>query len=97
MNVTIFCSYGQETTGSLYTLAGGRTGDWFGGILYSASQQANVAVQDQLSALSFTRSLSFQICFALEYAYGYSCKIFMFCGFYVYVQFSSHIWCWAYN
>ncbi|KAF3327155.1 cytochrome c-type biogenesis ccda-like chloroplastic protein 2 isoform X1 [Carex littledalei] len=28
--------------------------DWFGGLLYSASQDANVAVQDQLSALSFT-------------------------------------------
>ncbi|TVU50802.1 hypothetical protein EJB05_02192, partial [Eragrostis curvula] len=29
-------------------------GDWFGGLLYSAGQQANEAVQDQLSALSFT-------------------------------------------
>ncbi|KAL0443489.1 UNVERIFIED_CONTAM: Cytochrome c-type biogenesis ccda-like chloroplastic protein 1 [Sesamum latifolium] len=43
-----------ETTGSLYTLADGSTGDWLAGILYSATQQANVAVQDQLSALSFT-------------------------------------------
>ncbi|KAL0399345.1 UNVERIFIED_CONTAM: Cytochrome c-type biogenesis ccda-like chloroplastic protein [Sesamum radiatum] len=44
----------SETTGSLYTLADGSTGDWLAGILYSATQQANVAVQDQLSALSFT-------------------------------------------
>nr|CBX24416.1 hypothetical_protein [Oryza glaberrima] len=29
-------------------------GDWFGNLLYSAGQQANEAVQDQLSALSFT-------------------------------------------
>ncbi|RWR78793.1 cytochrome c-type biogenesis ccda-like chloroplastic protein [Cinnamomum micranthum f. kanehirae] len=29
-------------------------GDWFGGFLFSAGQQANEAVQDQLSALSFT-------------------------------------------
>ncbi|THU59815.1 hypothetical protein C4D60_Mb07t06020 [Musa balbisiana] len=29
-------------------------GDWFGGLLYSAGQQANEAVQNQLSALSFT-------------------------------------------
>ncbi|KAI3457510.1 hypothetical protein Pfo_014173 [Paulownia fortunei] len=44
----------METTGSLYTLADGSTGDWLQGILYSAGQQANVAVQDQLSALSFS-------------------------------------------
>ncbi|KAK1364446.1 hypothetical protein POM88_040007 [Heracleum sosnowskyi] len=31
-----------------------RIGNWFGGLLYSAGQQANEAVQDQLSALSFT-------------------------------------------
>ena len=30
-------------------------GDSLGGFLYSAGQQANEAVQDQLSALSFTR------------------------------------------
>ncbi|RLM70332.1 cytochrome c-type biogenesis ccda-like chloroplastic protein 1 [Panicum miliaceum] len=30
-------------------------GDWFGGLLFSAGQQANEAVQDQLSALSFSR------------------------------------------
>ncbi|XP_068668449.1 cytochrome c-type biogenesis ccda-like chloroplastic protein 2 [Aristolochia californica] len=29
-------------------------GEWFGGFLYSAGQQANEAVQDQLSALSFS-------------------------------------------
>ncbi|GMN63095.1 hypothetical protein TIFTF001_032174 [Ficus carica] len=38
----------------VYTLSDGGLGDWFGGFLYSAGQQANVAVQDQLSALSFT-------------------------------------------
>ncbi|KAM7495491.1 hypothetical protein LguiB_030100 [Lonicera macranthoides] len=43
-----------EGHASLYTLAEGGLGDWFGGVLYSAGQQANVAVQDQLSALSFT-------------------------------------------
>ncbi|KAL8505967.1 hypothetical protein ACS0TY_016990 [Phlomoides rotata] len=43
-----------EMPDSLYTLADGSTGDWISGLLYSAGQQANVAVQDQLSALSFT-------------------------------------------
>ncbi|MFX6572945.1 hypothetical protein ABTG52_08160, partial [Acinetobacter baumannii] len=43
-----------ETRDSLYTLAEGSGGDWLSGILYSAGQQANVAVQDELSALSFT-------------------------------------------
>lgn len=51
-----FCN--KESTGSLYILADGSPGDWLAGILYSAGQQANVAVQDQLSALSFTRFLS---------------------------------------
>lgn len=40
--------------GAIYTMADGGLGDWFGGFLYSAGQQANEAVQDQLSALSFT-------------------------------------------
>ncbi|KAL6975371.1 hypothetical protein U1Q18_024166 [Sarracenia purpurea var. burkii] len=44
----------MEGAGSVYTLADGSIGDWFGGFLYSAGQQANEAVQDQLSALSFT-------------------------------------------
>lgn len=44
----------KETAGSLYTLADGSPGEWLSGLLYSAGQQANVAVQDQLSALSFT-------------------------------------------
>ncbi|KAH6795726.1 hypothetical protein C2S51_036712 [Perilla frutescens var. frutescens] len=44
----------MEMPASLYTLADGSTGDWLSGLLYSASQQANVAVQDQLSAFSFT-------------------------------------------
>ncbi|WOK96804.1 cytochrome c-type biogenesis ccda-like chloroplastic protein 1 [Canna indica] len=35
-------------------LADANLGDWFGGLLYSAGQQANEAVQNQLSALSFT-------------------------------------------
>lgn len=38
-------------------LADGGPGDWFGGLMYSAGQQANEAVLDQLSALSFTRYL----------------------------------------
>ncbi|GFP78574.1 cytochrome c-type biogenesis ccda-like chloroplastic protein 2 [Phtheirospermum japonicum] len=44
----------EKIPGSLYTIADGSNGDWLGGLLYSAGQQANVAVQDQLSALSFT-------------------------------------------
>ncbi|KAK1394126.1 hypothetical protein POM88_013182 [Heracleum sosnowskyi] len=47
----------MEVPASLFTLADGGIGDWFGGLLYSAGQQANEAVQDQLSALSFTRAL----------------------------------------
>jgi cytochrome c biogenesis protein CcdA len=44
----------MEGAASIYTLADGGVGDWFGSFLYSAGQDANVAVQDQLSALSFT-------------------------------------------
>ncbi|KAL9667231.1 hypothetical protein QQ045_001582 [Rhodiola kirilowii] len=40
--------------GAVYTVADGGLGDIFGGILYSAGQQANETVVDQLSALSFT-------------------------------------------
>lgn len=43
-----------EQSNSLYTIADGSAEDWLAGLLYSAGQQANVAVQDQLSALSFT-------------------------------------------
>ncbi|XP_059661559.1 cytochrome c-type biogenesis ccda-like chloroplastic protein [Cornus florida] len=43
-----------EGAASVYSLADGSLGDSFGGFLYSAGQQANDAVQDQLSALSFT-------------------------------------------
>ncbi|KAI5662705.1 hypothetical protein M9H77_22028 [Catharanthus roseus] len=43
-----------EASIPLYVLADGGIGDWFGNLLYSAGQQANEAVQDQLSALSFT-------------------------------------------
>ncbi|XAR56588.1 hypothetical protein NMG60_11037135 [Bertholletia excelsa] len=43
-----------EGAASVYTLADGNIGDLFGGFLYSSGQQANEAVQGQLSALSFT-------------------------------------------
>ncbi|XP_031266727.1 cytochrome c-type biogenesis ccda-like chloroplastic protein isoform X1 [Pistacia vera] len=43
-----------EGAASVYNMADGSLGDLFGGFLYSAGQQANEAVQDQLSALSFT-------------------------------------------
>ncbi|KAI4333725.1 hypothetical protein L6164_018497 [Bauhinia variegata] len=43
-----------EVAASVYALADGSLGDWFGGFLYSAGQQANEAVQDQLSSLSFS-------------------------------------------
>ncbi|KAK2355183.1 cytochrome c-type biogenesis ccda chloroplastic protein [Trifolium repens] len=43
-----------EMATSFFTLADGSLGDWFGGILFSAGQQANEAVLDQLSSLSFT-------------------------------------------
>lgn len=36
-------------------LADMSAGDWLGGFLYSAGQQANEAVQDQLSAPSISR------------------------------------------
>ncbi|XP_073114268.1 cytochrome c-type biogenesis ccda-like chloroplastic protein 2 [Elaeis guineensis] len=39
---------------SIPFLADINLGDWLGGFLYSAGQEANAAVQDQLSALSFT-------------------------------------------
>lgn len=38
-------------------LADVNLGDWFGGILFSAGQQASEAVQNQLTALSFTRCI----------------------------------------
>jgi hypothetical protein len=47
----------QEMAASFFTLADGGLGDWFGGILFSAGQQANEAVLDQLSSLSFTRCI----------------------------------------
>ncbi|KEH19586.1 putative cytochrome C biogenesis protein, transmembrane [Medicago truncatula] len=43
-----------EIVAPVFTLADGGIGDWFGGILFSAGQQANEAVLDQLSSLSFT-------------------------------------------
>ncbi|KAL6199223.1 hypothetical protein ACLB2K_029009 [Fragaria x ananassa] len=39
---------------SVYDIAEGGAGDWFGGFLFTTAQQANEAVQDQLSALSFS-------------------------------------------
>lgn len=45
----------QDQATSVYTLAEGTLGDSLGNFLYSANQQANEAVQDQLSALSVTR------------------------------------------
>lgn len=53
---------------SVYDLADGSLADWFGGLLYSAGQQANVAVQDQLSSLSFSRYIK-KIFYALLYLY----------------------------
>jgi hypothetical protein len=44
-------------------------GDWLGGLLYSVGQQANEAVQDQLSALSFTRFILFL------FSFHFCCKI----------------------
>lgn len=57
----------QEGAASVYTLAEGGLGDWFGGLLYSAGQQANEAVQDQLSALSITRFCQIICLLALRY------------------------------
>lgn len=48
-------------------------GDWFGGFLFSAGQQANEAVQDQLSALSFTRFAVMRKVFSIHTAYC-NCK-----------------------
>jgi len=44
----------QDQATSIYILAEGSLGDSVGNFLYSANQQANEAVQDQLSALSVT-------------------------------------------
>nr|XP_016490964.1 PREDICTED: cytochrome c-type biogenesis ccda-like chloroplastic protein isoform X2 [Nicotiana tabacum] len=44
----------MDFSSAVYTLADGSVGDIFGGLLYSAGQQANEAVQGQLTALSFT-------------------------------------------
>ncbi|XP_047965795.1 cytochrome c-type biogenesis ccda-like chloroplastic protein [Salvia hispanica] len=43
-----------EIPASLYTLADGTSGDWLSGLLFSAGQDANAAVQDQLASFSFT-------------------------------------------
>ncbi|KAL9232414.1 hypothetical protein vseg_007528 [Gypsophila vaccaria] len=43
-----------DRAGSIYLIADGGLGDWFGGFVYSTGQQANEAVQSQLSALSLT-------------------------------------------
>ncbi|RDY10688.1 Cytochrome c-type biogenesis ccda-like chloroplastic protein 2, partial [Mucuna pruriens] len=44
----------QEVAASIYALADASLSDWFGGFLFSAGQQANEAVQGQLTSLSFT-------------------------------------------
>ncbi|RZC80515.1 hypothetical protein C5167_043078 [Papaver somniferum] len=44
----------QEGASYIPPLADIGFGDWFGGVLFSAGQNANEAVQDQLAALSFT-------------------------------------------
>ena len=54
-NYSCFPSSQERTASSMYTLADGGLGDWFGSLMYSAGQQANEAVQIQLGALSFTR------------------------------------------
>ncbi|KAH9605080.1 hypothetical protein KSS87_008607 [Heliosperma pusillum] len=43
-----------DRAGSVYMMADAGLGDWFGGFVYSSGQQANEAVQSQLSALSLT-------------------------------------------
>lgn len=53
--MTGFVVSNQGMAASVFALADGTLGDWFGGILFSAGQQANEAVLDQLSSLSFTR------------------------------------------
>ncbi|CAN4102842.1 unnamed protein product [Withania somnifera] len=44
----------MDFSNAVHTLADGSIGDVFGGLMYSAGQQANEAVQGQLTALSFT-------------------------------------------
>ncbi|XP_060188431.1 cytochrome c-type biogenesis ccda-like chloroplastic protein isoform X2 [Lycium barbarum] len=44
----------MDISSAVYTLADGTIGDLFGGLLYSAGQQANEAVQGELTVLSFT-------------------------------------------
>ncbi|KAL2944032.1 Cytochrome c-type biogenesis ccda-like chloroplastic protein 2 [Bienertia sinuspersici] len=44
----------MKKAASIYVIADGGVGDWFGDLLYSAGQQANEAVLNQLSALSLT-------------------------------------------
>jgi hypothetical protein len=82
----------QEMAASLFTLADGGLGDWFGGILFSAGQQANEAVLDQLSSLSFTR------CIINSYEH-YCIYIFMpnqgklvFMVFFIFFLFNFTVW-----
>lgn len=60
-NYNYFCLSQERTALSVYTLADGSLGDWFGGLMYSAGQQANEAVQIQLGALSFTRCIIYNL------------------------------------
>ncbi|KAI8027918.1 hypothetical protein LOK49_LG02G00511 [Camellia lanceoleosa] len=65
-----YLSSSHEGVTSVYTLANGSVGDWFGGFLYSAGQLANEAIQDQLSALSFT-------CLAVIFGAGLVTSLFL--------------------
>ncbi|PNX86859.1 cytochrome c-type biogenesis ccda-like protein chloroplastic, partial [Trifolium pratense] len=47
-----FYAINEEMADSVFTLADGCLSDWFGGILFSAGQQANEAVLDKLSSLT---------------------------------------------
>lgn len=75
-NLRNYHSFPSSQEGApLPILADMSIGDWFGGFLFSAGQQANEAVQDQLSALSFTRFgvVSCVQCFSIHTEYC-NCK-----------------------
>lgn len=78
-------------------LADVNLGDWFGGILFSAGQQANEAVQNQLTALSFTRCVDYVWVFV-----QWEKRIWMFpsspkrsFSCHLYLQCSRDFWCWT--
>ncbi|KAB2615820.1 cytochrome c-type biogenesis ccda-like chloroplastic protein [Pyrus ussuriensis x Pyrus communis] len=51
----------SEGAVSMYTLADGDRGEWFGGFPFSSGQDANEAVQGQLSSLSFSSVLEYAL------------------------------------